>query len=189
MGTNSMPNDIAFTCLCNEPEGEVLRTVRLLEFTKENLDRLYQQISKFPTFMGVEVKSYEDMLRFFVTDNNGKFEAKGLCYVIDDFIGLFWVTDIIGIWEASVHYTFFDRRHKGRVDLCKKALTYTFEVFKFHRLHTAVPITSVRVLAFIESLGFVKVGRLRKNRLYKGKFYDTCIYDMLREEFNGQQSG
>lgn len=182
--SNVQPNSIAFNCICDEPEGKVLRTVRHIEFTQENLIKLYQQVSKFSTFMGQEINSMEDLLRFFVAeDSNHMLQPKGLCLVIDDFIGIFWLTDINGLFEASVHYTFFDRRHKGRVELCKKALAFCFQTFKFHRLYTAVPVYAVGVMRFIESLGFVKYGRSRKNRIYKGKYYDACLYDLLSEEF------
>lgn len=178
------PDGVAFTCLCSEPEGDVLRTVKEFEFNQENLIRLYYQVSKFPTFMGIEIRNINDMLRFFVTeDSNGTIIPKGLCLVIDDFIGVFWLTDIKGLHEASVHYTFFDKRHKGRVNLCKEALKFCFNRFKFHRLWTQVPFTATGVLTFIESLGFVKVGKTRRSTLYKGKFYDTVIYDLLAEEF------
>lgn len=179
-----MPNGIAFTCICDEPEGQVLRTVRHIEFTRENILKLYNQVSKFPTFMGEEIHNLEDMLRFFVTnESNGNLKPKGLCLVIDDFIGLFWLTDINGLFDASVHYTFFDRRHRGRVELCKKALEFCFRTFQFQRLYTSVPVYAVRVMAFVESLGFYKYGRSRKNRMFRGKLYDACLYDLLREEF------
>lgn len=184
MGNSALPDGIAFTCVCDEPEGKVLRTVREFEFSQENLIKLYYQVSKFPTFMGIEIRNINDMLRFFIIeDTQGKIVPKGLCLVIDDFIGVFWLTDIKGLHEASVHYTFFDRRHKGRVDLCKQALTYCFNRFKFHRLWTQVPFTATKVLGFVESLGFIKVGRTRRSTFYKGKFYDTIIYDLLADEF------
>lgn len=183
--SNVLPNSVAFTCICREPDGDVLRTVRHIEFTPEVITKLYQKISRFPTFMGQEIHSLEDMLRFFVVegDNGSSFKPKGLCLAVDDLVGLFWLSDINGLFEASVHYTFFDRRHKGRVELCKKALRFCFETFKFHRLYTSVPVYAPGTMRFVESLGFVKYGRSRKNRIYKGRFYDACLYDLISEEF------
>ncbi len=179
------PNsDVIFTCVCNEPEGEVVRTVKLFGFTKENLAKLYERIQRFSTFMGYEINNFQDMLGFFIREETqGALIPKGLALVVDDFVGLFYLTDIIGLEEATVHYTFFDRRHKGRVEICKKALAYTFNHFQFHRLSTQVPGYAVFTQKFVESLGFVKEGKLRKNRLSRGKYYDTFVYGLLREEF------
>lgn len=184
MGNNMLPDNIAFTCICREPEGDILRTVRHIEFNADNLNKLWNQVSKFPTFMGVEINNVEDMLRYFVDeDSNGMLKPKGLCLVIDDFVGLFWLTDIKGINEASVHYTFFDKRHRGRLELCKKAIEFCFNSFHFHRLWTMAPVIEKGVIYFIKQLKFVEVGRLRRNTYFKGKWFDTYLYDILREDF------
>jgi RimJ/RimL family protein N-acetyltransferase len=198
MGVSSAPDDIVFSVICDEPEGKVLRNVRMFEFTSENLHKLYFQVTKFRTFLGVEVRTFEDMLRIFVDEGpHGEIIPKGLCLVVDDFVGIFWLTDIVGLHEASVHYTFFDRRHKGRQELCRAALNHAFSVFKFHRLWTKVPVNAVGVLFFIEQIGFTKVGRLRRSTYFRGKYYDTNVYDLLHEEIldgninrtdNGQRS-
>jgi RimJ/RimL family protein N-acetyltransferase len=174
--------------LLKVPEVDIIITVRPITFTLENLKRLWEKVSQFPTLMGNEVHTQEDMMRFFVSEPiPGEFVPRGLCMVIDDFIGIFWLGDINGLMEASVHYTFFDRRHRGRVDLCKKAIEYAFRAYQFHRLFTKVPVSEVRVMAFVESLGFVKEGRLRRSTYYRSKFYDTNVYGLLREEYlNGQ---
>ncbi len=178
--------DVAFTCICDEPEGQVLRSVKLLRFTPDNLRLLWSKVSKFRTFMGKEINTMEDMLGMFITDSG---EPKGLCMMIDDMVGLFYLTEIHGTFEASVHYTFFDRRHRGRVELCKKALEYAFRAFDFQRLSTTVPEYEVKVGHFVQqNLGFVYTGRQRKNKMIRGKLYDTLLYDILREEFlNGNQ--
>lgn len=183
MGNSIEPNDIAFSCICNEPEGQVLRTVRHFDFSKENLDRLYSQISKFPSFMGVEIKNYQDMFRFLIDTRDGKITPRGLCMVIDDFIGVFWLADIKALHEASVHYTFFDARHRGRVDLCKLAIDFAFKHFQFQRLWTQVPTPAIGVNKFVSSLGFKLFGTARRNTYFQGKFHDTNMYDVLREEY------
>ena len=185
-----MLDTIAFTYDCDEPEGIVTRTVRPIEFTPDNLIKLYNQISKFRTFMGKEIHNLDDMIRFFVSEENGVYKPRGLCMVVDDFVGLFWLSDIDGIFEASVHYTFFDRRHKGRIGLCKKAIEYTFNTFQFHRLTTNVPVTQPDTIKFVKKLGFVEIGTSRQNRIIRGRYYDTCNFDLLKEEFlNGISSG
>lgn len=180
-----MDENILFSCVCNEPNGPIERTVKLVEFSPDNLTRLYKEVSKFKTFLGYEVRDMQDMTNIFFSSD---LQPKGLCLIVDDFVGLFWLTDINGLFEASVHYTFFDRRHKGRIELCKKALEYAFNTFGFQRLTTTVPETHKWVGDFVKSLGFVCTGRHRKNRIVNGgQRIDTILYDLLAEEFlNGR---
>lgn len=185
MGISDNPEGVAFTHICREPEGDVLRTVRFVTFTPDNLKKLWEKVSKFPTFMGAEIRDFNDMLKVFIDDSDGTLRPKGLCLVVDDFVGIFYLTDINGIFEASVHYTFFDRRHKGRLDLCKKALKFAFETFQFHRLTTSVPEYATDVNFFVKTIGFTKVGVQRKNKFFKGKLYNNVLYDILAEELDG----
>jgi hypothetical protein len=123
-------NEILFQATCEEPEGTFLRVARPLIFTPDNIGRLWEKVNKFPTLMGIEIKDLQDMLNFFVKDyGNGTLQARGLCAQIDDLQGIFWLTDIEWPKQASIHYTFFDRRHKGRVDLCKEAVKYDTNVY------------------------------------------------------------
>lgn len=190
MGIPIEPGGIAFTCVCDEPEGSILRTVRHFEFNQENLDKLWNKISMFPSFMGSEIRTYTDMIKYFTTiDSGNRVIPKGLCLVVDDFVGIFWMTDIKQLHEASVHYTFFDKRNRGRINLCKKALEFAFRHFHFHRLWTQAPVPAAYVNKFIQALGFIKFGTARRNTFFKGRFYDTNMYDVLKEEFLKMENG
>lgn len=176
----------AFTCICDEPKGEVLRSVWNLPFTPENLNKLWAQVSKFPTFMGTEVHTMQDMLGMLFDGDITR--PRGLLMVVDEFVGVFFLRDIKGLHEASVHYTFFDRRHRGRVKLCQAALSYCFNTFGFNRLWTQVPTAEIAVCKYVETLGFTRVGTLRRNSFFKGRYFDSNVYDLLKEEFlNGER--
>lgn len=174
---------VLFSSTCNEPEGEVTRKVTDFPFTPENLQRLWFRAREFNTLMGIEIKDWQDMLNFFVKEYpNGSFESRGLCVQVDDLVGIFWLTDIEWPKQASIHYTFFDRRHKGREELCKEAIKYVFSTYRFHRVYTTVPIYAKVALQFIERLGFKKEGRLRSNTLFKGQWWDANVYSILETE-------
>lgn len=178
-----MEEDVLFQALCKEPEGDYLRIATPLPFTPENLKALWDKVQKFPTLMGKEISSFQDMMDFFVKDHgNGLIESRGLCAQIDNLVGIFWLTDIEWPHQASIHYTFFDRRHRGRSELCKEAIKYIFHKYKFHRIYTQVPLYARSPMKFVESLGFVREGRLRSSTFFKGEWFDTNVYSILESE-------
>jgi len=192
--------ELMFSCECDEPEGKVIRNVYAIQFTPDNLQQIWDKASKFKTLMGWEIPSYEHLILFFMTpDSTGTFHSRGLCARIDDFTGVFWLSDINTIKEpfsASIHYTFFDRRHRGRLELCRTAVMYVFETYGFERLWTKVPLYMYggkdkgvdkrtfkwSVLDFVERIGFRKEGRLHNDMQLKGVLYDANLYAITKAE-------
>ena len=95
------------------------------------------------------------------------------------------MTDIIPAVDASVHYSFFDGRHKGRAELVKEMLRFGFEKFQFQRMTVQVPLYANQYTRiFIESLGFKKEGRKRRAARFKGDWFDVNFYGILPEELS-----
>lgn len=197
-------SEILFSVECDEPKtGKILRTAYNLEFTMENLQTLYEKSKRFNSLMGIEIPTHEHFVSFFLNPEGGVFKAKGLAARIDDFVGIFWLTDINYSHpplSASIHYTFFDRRHKGRINLCRAAILYCFETYGFERLWTKAPLFytqsgqgsdekthKLSVMSFVERIGFRKEGRLKNDMLYKGKKFDSILFALNRDEtLNGE---
>lgn len=180
------------TCLCKEPEGDILREVRLLQFTPSNISKFYHEVSKYKTLfrweIGGSLRKFMD--RLVREGPNGTIVPTGVFYVVDDFVGVFYMTDIeIGV-EASVHYSFFNGRHRGRLPLVKAMMRYAFNTYDFRRLNTEIPAyASERTRNFTtEWLGFKLEGIKRKVSEKDGKFFDMNLYGILREEFNGSDN-
>lgn len=169
--------------VCTEPEGEVTHTVWPFTFTKENTKRLYEAAAQFPVLFGKPLTSSEDFLSYFITQNlSDDAEPMGLLWIIDDFRGMFYMNDISEI-EATVHYSFFDRRHKGRETLVKAMLQYVFEKYGFIRLNAFVPAyAGLRVRIFAEKCGFRIEGKKRRASWWKGQWFDTYMYGALPED-------
>lgn len=183
---------------CHEPESDVTRHVYKMPLSLENLKRFWENASKFRTLFTAEINNdFTKFCEIFLHQNGGTVEANGLVYVIDDFTGVFYMTNIIPSVDASVHYSFFDRRHKGREILIHECLKYAFIHFGFRRLSTEVPLflaptpdkryavedeRATGIFKFVEALGFVKEGRKRKAMLYKNDWFDVNQYGILREE-------
>lgn len=178
--------------LCDEPEGPIYRDVRFLALTPNNLEYLWMKCRPHKTLFGVDISNdYPTFLKLLLRSGANGLEANGLFWVIDDFIGIYYLTDIEPGLDALVHYSFFDGRHRGRLELTRKMLEYVFNEFGFHRLTAIVPLYTGRLgkapmFEFIENLGFTKEGRKRSCRLHNGEFFDANYYGMLREELNGR---
>jgi RimJ/RimL family protein N-acetyltransferase len=171
------------TVKCVEPEGEVEHEVWPFTFTRENTQKLYEKASKFPVLFNRPLTSTEDFLSYFITQNlSGDPEPLGLLWVIGDFRGMFYMNDI-GDTEATVHYSFFDRRHKGREPLVREMLKIIFNHYGFVRLNAFVPAyAGIRVRIFAENCGFKMEGRKRKAAWWKGHWFDTYMYGILSED-------
>lgn len=171
---------------CEEKHGSIVRSVYPVQLSLENLQIMWQQFSKFRTIIGHEVKGdFWKFVSLFVTLKEGQeAEANGLYWRVDDFVGMFYLTDFEVGADALLHYTFFDRGLKGRQPLIVRMLDYIFGRYDFERVSVEIPLyASPYTFVAVEELGFVKEGRKRQSRLFDGKLFDVNYYGMLRSEF------
>lgn len=177
---------IILRAICEEKEGPVIRNVRPLTLGPENVKKFYEAASKFPTVFGVEVMhDFPTFCNLILQPGpDGIPIPNGLFWVIDDFVGIFYMNRIIPGVDACVHYTFFDQRQRGREELVREMLIYGFYRYDFRRLSVEVPVySSPHTFFFVEKkLGFTREGRKRRAMDYKGKWFDVVLYGMLREE-------
>lgn len=173
-----------FQCVCEEPEGTVTRNVYLAKFTPAFLRDLWEKQRKFRTLMGREVLTFSEFVDFFVQKNGDVLTPKGICLVIDNLVGIYWISDINYPAYCEVHYTFFDKRHKGRLDLTRKAINYIFDFWQINTMYVQVAVYAKLPIQFVQQLGFKREGRLRNRAFYREKWYDVNSYSLLREEAN-----
>lgn len=176
------------SALCREPEGEVTRYVYPMPLSITNLRTFWNKARQFPTVFGDEVNGdFKKFLEMFISQDGDTFRAHGLFWVIDDFVGVYFMTHITVV-DCQVHYTFFDRRHLGREQLTKNMLKYAFERFGLRRMSVEIPMyASQHTRGFTLALGFKKEGRKRKCVQYKGDWFDAMCFGLLREEALNEQ--
>jgi RimJ/RimL family protein N-acetyltransferase len=178
---------------CDEPEGTILRRVYPLEATPENLEKFYEKAKEFPTVFGREFSGIQEFADLFLGYDKltGQIKLDGVFYVVDDFVGVMYINNLdAGLFDAKVHYTFFDKRQRGRLKLVKLMLRYAFQYYNFRRLSVELPnYVSSTTRKFVTDLGFVLEGKRRRAMPYKGKLYDVNLYGILREEvISGSQN-
>jgi hypothetical protein len=180
--------EVVMSCVCNEPKiGKIVRQVRPMPLSLDNLRIVWELSKKYDALFGEDIS--QDFARFiplFVREGKNGLEAAALIWVVDDFVGLFYMTDIVPGIDAKTHYTFFDGRHKGREELTKGMIKFVFEKYNFVRLSTEVPLfVTDHVFKFVKLLGFRGEGRKRKARFFKSEWFDVITYGILREEVMG----
>lgn len=170
---------LTVTCT-DRKKGEVTHEIRPFVYTKENILRLYECAKEYPVLFGRRLQSIEDFTSHLITLNlSGDAEPRGLIWIIDDYRGMFYLNDISDI-EASVHYTFFDRRHHGREVLVREMLRYVFRKYRFVRLNAYIPAyAGFGVRSFAERCGFKLEGRKRNSAWWKDKWYAVHLFGIL----------
>lgn len=192
---------------CNEKGKWATRKVYPFICTIENLQRLWEVARVHPTLFGIAAtKDFGEFCNVFVHyDENKKVYGNGLMWLVDDYVGLFYMNEIFAPDDALVHFSFFDRRMRGREPLVKAMVKYVFEKYGFHRLSAQIPMfalprgyreeclrtgkspTEAGIFGFIKACGFKQEGRKRSCVSYKDERFDLMLYGILREEaLNGR---
>lgn len=173
--------------LCHEPGGDVERHVWPFTFTPEATQALYAAASQYPILFGKKLDGIDTFLSYFITQNlSGDAEPTGLMWIVGDFLGMFYLQDIT-LDEATVHYSFFDRRHKGREPLVKEMVKMVFQKYGFKRLNAYVPAYAGMVpRLFVERCGFKIEGTKRKAAWWQGRDFNVYMYGILPEDLDGR---
>lgn len=169
---------------CSEPEGKIMREVRPAELSFAILTGYYNKLKKFDTvFNSYIANNIDDFIKLFVTGNgNSDVRATGLIWEVDD-VGILYATEIAIGHDALVHFNFWDRRLRGRENLLRGMMKHFIELFDLHRISTEVGLFAAPWLPVaVERIGFKREGRKREALKFKGQWFDSIIYSMLKSE-------
>lgn len=170
---------------CHEKDGTIIRHVYPFVHTRESLNKFYEKSKDLKTIFSREFfGDYERfMSTFFTKDEKGDPVPQGLFWVVDDFVGMFYLTDIYPSIDAQAHYLFFDKKHYGREELTKEMLKYLFNTYSFHRLSVELPnYASPSTRRFIMNIGFSYEGKKRQSNILNNAWFDTNLYGVLKQD-------
>ena len=172
------------TCLCREPNNNVIRSVYPLILTPENLNKLWVKCKGLRTVFEKEINDdFHKFVSLFLAGHDN-IQARGLMWVIDDFVGVYYIDNIVPGLDANAHYIFFDRRHTGREELTKQMLNYLFQEYQFHRLSINLAYYATHASKhFVQQLGFKVEGRRRSSIKFNGVWFDVGLYGLLNPSF------
>lgn len=97
-------------------------------------------------------------------------------------VGVFYVTDIRLVTDASVHIVLFDRKPAEKTMVCKFALEWLFQKFPFERLSAYVPEIYHATIRLAKAIGFREEGKRRHAYLMGNKWVNETILGILRSE-------
>lgn len=185
----SLNQEVILSVECDEPDGKVIRNVYEMDLSPENIKMFWDKARKYKWLFNEHIRG--DFGRFmgvFVEeDSAGKLSARGLNWVVDDFVGVLNLTNISSS-EADAHISFLDGRIRGRRNLVIEMMQYVFNTYGFRRLNTSTPLfDKLATINFVKSLGFVPEGRKRSCVFYNDQWWDELQFGILKEEFiNGR---
>lgn len=163
--------------------------IHSLTFDQDTINKFWDKARQFPTVYGQEVGDFASFMNMFFDHDvvSGLLSPRGLFWVLNDFTGVFYLTEIIegpdGLLDANAHYTFFDKRHRGRVPLVKEMLKFWFTKYEFQRLSAAIPnYVTAQARHFAQECGMCYEGKKRKCAKYKGEYFDMNLYGILKSE-------
>ena len=162
--------------------------VWLMDYSLENLNKLYEKTKQHRVLFSDDIHGdFHKFCEVFLTqDSSGNINAKGLVWVVEDFVGVYYITHITQR-EATVDFSFFDGRL--RFPLTRAMTDFVFQTYGFDRVNVEIaPYSSKYVFKFIEKLGFQYEGRKRKAIIYKDEKVDLLQFGLLKEEFYELQS-
>lgn len=134
---------------CDEPRGPVLRVVsHVLEPNADYMRFLFSNMAGMPCmFTGGERLTNVESIRQTLVDQEWSL------FQVDD-VGLVAVGPMRTDFMADVHITFWDKRLRGREDLCRRVAEWVIAGFGLQSVFTAIPVSAKATIAFAKRVGF-----------------------------------
>lgn len=181
------------TCLCDEKNVQVERHIYgPIPIDMNTLHIIWEKSRPFKNLFNKEARAdFSEFIKLFaqIDEATGMLFGEGLFWRVDDFVGIYYLTDIYPGFEAKAHFTFFDKRLKGRLELTKELLRHIFKKYHFRRLTVELPKyvqfaddPNGGPKGFIKALGFQAEGRKRKAAIMDNVWFDVNIYGIIPED-------
>jgi RimJ/RimL family protein N-acetyltransferase len=175
-------SEVVLSVECTEPEGQVVRHVRRCELSFEKLRFLWEKLSPFHEVFNAPHQDFGQFVSLLIaTNGEGNYEPTGLFWEVDD-VGILYITDIRPGFEATAHFSFWDRRYRGREPLIMAMVKYVFALLELRRITVEIPMYAHSLRGFVERMGFVHEGRRREAIFHKDKWFDSNVYSLLRRD-------
>lgn len=182
-----MNGEPVVSAVCDEGGQKIVRNVYFMPLSIENLKLLWEKSQHYHNIFGIEVEgNFQRFASLLLNGDDNGISPTGLFWVVDDFVGVFYITRIIPNVDALVHYIFFDRKHIGREDLILKMLRWGFDTFGLNRMSAELPVyaSNYAKILLTKRLGFKQEGIKRQASQNKHGWHDVILYGKLKSELS-----
>lgn len=154
---------------------------RELKLTPEKIKDYWEVIRRFRTlFSDFTRDRFENYLNCLEDPNTFWIEVIDL---LDQPVGLIYVTGLHQTIDAELHAIFFDRQLTNKVELTKLVIAFLFETFPaLHRLTVSVPEIYHATVRYAKACGFRYEGKIRERFLFGGKWVNEVTLGLLASE-------
>jgi hypothetical protein len=130
-----------------EEKGKILtRHIRRLENNGQTASYLFHKLKGLPSvFSNQPMETAEKIAQAMKYDTR--------IFAVDD-VGIIVVAQVESDVTAHVHITFWDKRLRGRENLCIEMADLIQRLFQLQFLWTAIPVSSAATVAFAKRVGF-----------------------------------
>ena len=144
--------------------------------SQEDIDKLWEKIQQFSqVFDDFSTGKKEVFVQRLLAPNN-------IFIDIGEGLGVAAGFNVRPRLDAVIHLVMFDRRLRGRETVFLDIMRHFFDKLQLRRLTSIVTSDSPMTIRLVERLGFKTEGTMRQSVLRGGKYLDSHIYGMLREE-------
>jgi RimJ/RimL family protein N-acetyltransferase len=140
--------------------------------------------SPYLTLQPIEYEKFHDQMLNLIKQGLDK---QMLVKIGEEIIGVIFYdwehesSNSLEIGMANYHPAYRDDRYVQ--DALKTWMDYLFYTFPIPRIGLTTWSGHDRMIKIVKELGMMEEGRIRKSRLYRGKYYDSVKLGILREEW------
>lgn len=141
-----------FAVVCDEPGGRVSRVVKTMTTDPRQVLVVYDSLKLVTNYLAKE-KQLEPTALISLLD------PRFLHLLVDD-VGIIAVYPELPHPAAHVHITFWDKRLRGREELCRETARRVMQTLSLKYLWTAIPDGARATAAFARRVGFIEFTEL-----------------------------
>ena len=101
--------------------------------------------------------------------------------------GIICIVNMHKIVDVDAHIVFFDRDLADKVGLGKAFAQWLFANFPIERVTVDIPVIYYATVRLVRKIGFKDEGRKRNAVLIGGRWVDSYIFGLLREEVTANE--
>ena len=136
------------------------------------LPEVYKRIEPY---LPDRVRDYNTLVQLYL-------DKSTLFFEIGDFEGVFWLSDLVPGWYASVHIVTWSNAITEKYARARTILKDIMFLFRLQKLVARIPIIFPEAIKFVEELGFSLEGTHKLGDRYNDEYVTVFSYGLFPED-------